>query len=91
MSRIIVRSETFQTTLVYSNLIFGQPFWSGHFLFLNVEFTDSSIKISRTVKKVPSESSKFNNYLHFGPPHLICHLLFSNCKLRFVISDVKNF
>ena len=36
---------------LYSNLIFGQPFWSDHFLFLNVEFTDSSLKISRTVKK----------------------------------------
>ena len=44
--------------------------------------------IQEPLKKVPSQSSKFSNYLHFGPPYWICHLLFSNFKLRFVISDV---
>ena len=64
-------SHVLNFTQVYiKKLIFGQPFWAGYFLFLNGEFTHSSLKISRTVKKTTkSESSKFKNYLHVGPPY----------------------
>ena len=38
-------------------------------LYLNVEFTDSLLKISTTIKKLLSESSKFSIYLHLSPPY----------------------
>ena len=39
-------------------------------LYLNVEFTDSLLKISRTIKKLLSESSKLSIYSHFSPPYI---------------------
>ena len=34
-------------------------------------------------------SSKSINFYYFGPPYWIRNYLFSNCQLRFVISDIK--
>ena len=39
-------------------------------LCLNVEFIDSLSKISRTIKKLLSESSKFSIYSHFSLPYI---------------------
>ena len=38
-------------------------------LYLNVEFTDPLLKISRTIKLL-SESSKSSIYSHFSPPYI---------------------
>ena len=40
-------------------------------LYLNVEFTDSLLKIPRTIKKkLLRESSKFSIYPHFSPSYI---------------------
>ena len=54
--------------------VFEFNYWSAvlvssFFFLLNVEFTDSSSKMSRIVKKVTSDSSKFSMNSHFSQPY----------------------
>ena len=53
-----ISSQVLNPPSLYSNVYF------------NVEFTDSLLKMSRTVKKLLSESSKFSIYSHFSPPYI---------------------
>ena len=55
-------SQVLNPPSLYSNLYSS--------LYLNVEFTDSSLKISRTIKKLLSESSKFSIYSYLSPPYI---------------------
>ena len=57
-----ISSQVLNPPILYSNLYSS--------LYLNVEFTDSLLKISRTIKKLLSESSKFSIYSHFSPPYI---------------------
>ena len=62
------------------------------FSFLNVEFTDSSSKMSRTVKKVKKAIHLNSVWIHI----LVCHIgtaisyLFIYFQFTFVISNFKN-
>ena len=70
---------------------FGLPYWFHHFLFLNVEFADSSSTISKTFKKLLSYSFKFSIYSHFG--HHIGSAIsyfFIQFQFRFAVSIFQN-
>ena len=77
--------------------IFKFNFWSAilvppFILFINVEFTDSSLNMSRTVNKVTSDSSKFSINSHFSRLDWNRRFLFIYLfiSLLFVISIFKN-
>ena len=61
------------------------PFF--YFQTLNLQIHHQEWK---TPLKKYQDLSKFNIYWHFDLPYWIRHLLFSNCKLRFVIGDMNN-
>ena len=55
-------SQVLNPPSLYSNLYSS--------LYLNIEFTDLLLKISRTIKKLLSDSSKYSIYSHFSPPYI---------------------
>ena len=55
-------SQVLNPPSLYSNLYSSS--------YLNVKFTDSLLKISRTIKKLLNQLSKFSIYSHFSPSYI---------------------
>ena len=54
-------------------------------LYLNIEFTDLLLKISKIIKKLLSESSKFSIYSHFSPPYIGTAISYINLFIKYYL------
>ena len=63
---------------------------SAIFLFLNVEFTDLSLKMSRNVKKSIERFIQIQYVIAFQSPYWNRHFLFIYFQFKFIISIFKN-